>query len=189
MSSSNGGIQAGQAGGTEITLSVMQAGEKTWPHLLFKFLFPGIEVPHGVACKQGRFKFAQQGADLVWIGARMNFDDVLCQFRHRQMCWQSEAAVDKETQDLAPVIRILFFIGAANTKPQTCGTRQAAANYTTYTVQVALWGQAHQHRLQVPMQRLTDGAQPLPEPAPGTPQARRQPGPETAQQEGNGQQA
>ena len=111
-------------------MSASQPGEKTWPDLVLEFLFPGIEVPDGVACKQGCFEFAQQGADPVRIGARMNFDDVLRQFRHGQVCRQSEAAVNQEAQHLAPVIRILFFIGAANTEPQACGTRQAVGNST-----------------------------------------------------------
>ena len=100
---------------------------------MLEFFLPGIEVLYGMAGKQGRFELAQQGADLVRIGARVNFDDVLCQFRHGQVCRQSEAAVDQEAQYLAPVIRILFFIGAANTEPQTCGTGQALCNSTAQT--------------------------------------------------------
>ena len=113
-----GGIQAGKAVGTKTPSAASLPGEKTWPDLVLEFLFPAIEVPYGLACKQGRFELTQQGADLVRIGARMNFDDVLSQFRHGQVCRQSEAAVYQEAQHLAPVIRVLLLIGAANTEPQ-----------------------------------------------------------------------
>lgn len=77
--SSNSGIQAGQADGTVLPLSASQPGKKSWSDLVLEFFFPGIEVLYGLARKQGRFEFTQQRADLVRIGARMNFDDVLRQ--------------------------------------------------------------------------------------------------------------
>ena len=49
MASTNSGIQAGQTCCAEIPLSATQTGEKTWPDLVFEFLFPGIEVLYDVA--------------------------------------------------------------------------------------------------------------------------------------------